>query len=291
MKRLLVTGASGFIGKRLTAELNGRYEIVTITLRDSNPSQINFQGVDVVVHLAGIAHRMEKTDSQLYYDVNHEKTMELAEHAKKCGVKQFVFMSTIKVYGVDFCLSAINEKTPCKPGEPYGRSKYLAEQGLIKLMSDNFIVSIIRTPVVYGAEVKGNILRLIQMANNRSFMPFGNISNKRSMIYIKNLIKYIDQIVIKQSPGIFLPSDDKPFSTTELVQKIIDCSERKVVLISIPRILRISLKILLSSIYNRLFGSLYVDNEETNKALDISNLTTREEGVKEMVVWYKSLSS
>ena len=138
-----------------------------------------------------------------YEKVNVTQTLELAKKAKASGVKQFVFMSTVKVYGEETNVGlprsarndSYNENSLCRPEDEYGKSKLKAEQELLKLKDDNFKVSIVRTPIVYGYGVKANIKSLINLVHKVPVLPFGNIENKRSMVYIGNLCHLVDTII------------------------------------------------------------------------------------------------
>ena len=111
MKTVLITGASGFVGQRFCVNNKDRYSIKTVSLQKAQIEDLDFSGVDVILHLAGIAHRMEKTDDSLYFEVNYELTKKLAEAAKEAGVGHFIFVSTIKVYGDDYEL--LTPETAC----------------------------------------------------------------------------------------------------------------------------------------------------------------------------------
>ena len=118
--RILVTGASGFIGQRFI-ELNGaKYELNPVSLQTVAVERIDFSKIDGVLHLAGIAHQMQQIDEQIYFDVNHTLTVSLAKAAKAAGVPHFLFMSTIKVYGELFEKEILSERTACHPEDAYG---------------------------------------------------------------------------------------------------------------------------------------------------------------------------
>jgi len=164
-KCILLTGASGFIGQGFIELNSEKYNIESHSLQKNKVSDIDFSRIYSVVHLAGIAHQMQKIDNQIYFDVNHHLTVELAKAAKANGVTHFLFMSTIKVYGEKKENEVLTEYSTCNPEDAYGKSKLQAEQALQQLESDTFKVSIVRPPLVYGPRVKGNMIRLIQLAD------------------------------------------------------------------------------------------------------------------------------
>ena len=216
-----------------------------------------------------------------YEKVNVTQTIDLAKKAKNYGVKYFIFMSTIKVYGEETDI-AYNENSDCNPQDNYGKSKLKAEQELLKLEDDSFKVSIVRTPIVYGYGVKANIKSLINLVNKVPVLPSGSIKNKRSMVYIGNLCHLVDEIIIQEKVGIFLASDDEPLSTTRLIELIANGLGKKVYLIKIP-FFESLLKLVKPSFHKRLYESLEVDNSETKKVLGFENKYSVEEGIRLML--------
>ena len=199
--------------------------------------------------------------------------MELAKKAKESGIKQFIFMSTVKVYGEETD-SKYSENSICNPEDDYGKSKLKAELELQKLEDEDFKVSIIRTPIVYGHGVKANIKSLINLINKVPLLPFGKIENKRSMVYIGNLCHLVDEVIIQQKAGIFLASDNKPLSTTRLIELIAKNLDKKIYLIKIP-FFESLLKLVKPSFHKRLYGSLEVDNTITKQKLNLSIIFTK----------------
>jgi len=135
-------------------------------------------------------------------------------------------MSTVKVYGEE-TTSVYTESTSCHPEDEYGKSKLKAEEELQKLEDENFKVSVIRTPIVYGYGVKANIKSLVNLVNKIPLLPFGKIENKRSMVYIGNLCNLVDEIITQQKSGIFLACDDEPLSTSRLIELIAKNLDKK----------------------------------------------------------------
>ncbi len=276
--KLLLTGISGFIGSYFKGKYSEKYDIKSFSFLNDDLKNIDLTDVDTVIHLSALVHQMGGVSKEEYERVNIVQTLELAKKAKENAIKHFIFMSTVKVYGEE-ANTPYTEKSDCNPQDDYGKSKFKAELELQKLEDDNFKVSIIRTPIVYGYGVKANIKNLISLVNKISILPFGDIKNKRSMVYIGNLCHLIDALVIKQKSGTFLACDDNAISTTRLIELIAKELDRKIVLIKIPFFKRL-LKLLKQSFYKRLYESLEVDNNVTKKMLDFKNLYAVEDGIK-----------
>lgn len=287
-KQILLTGASGFVGQRYVEMNSDYYEIVPCSLRKKKVSEIDFSNIDAVVHLAGIAHQMQKIDDQIYYDINHKLTLELAKRAKEKGTKHFLYMSTIKVFGENFDEKVLTEKADCNPEDPYGKSKLLAEKELKSIETDSFKVGIVRPPLVYGPRVKGNMIRLIQLAEKPVPLPFGDISNNRTMVFVDNLVLLCNRVTDTFASGVFLASDKKPVSTTKLIATIKSELSNNVSDFQIPNPLVSLLGKIKPGLKNRLFGSLQLNTELTNKQLNFEPKYSFEEGIKSMVDWYKS---
>ncbi|MGB6128401.1 MAG: NAD-dependent epimerase/dehydratase family protein, partial [Psychrilyobacter sp.] len=174
-KKIIVTGASGFVGRNFIGKYSNRYDIVPISLRTTKVEEIDFKGVDCILHLAALVHQMKGAPEEKYFEINRDLTKKLAISAKKNGVRHFVFYSTVKVYGYDGDLNnhnfILDINSECKPNDPYGQSKYEAEEILRKLESNvsaslnkqekEFEVAIIRPPMIYGTGVKGNMINLV----------------------------------------------------------------------------------------------------------------------------------
>jgi len=280
-KTVLLTGASGFVGSYFTKEYGSEYNINKFSFRNDSLKDLDLSNINTIIHLSALVHQMGGASKEEYEKVNVKQTIDLAKKAKSSGVKHFIFMSTVKVYGEETNI-AYNENSDCKPQDDYGKSKLKAEQELQLLSDDNFKVSIIRTPIVYGYGVKANIKNLINLVNRVSILPFGKIENKRSMIYIGNLCHLIDEIIIQEKAGIFLASDDEPLSTTKLIELIANNLDKKVYLLKIP-FFESLLKLIKPSFHKRLYESLEVDNSETKKVLNLVNPYSVEDGIRLML--------
>lgn len=289
MKKILLTGSTGFLGSYFINKYSAKYSIKTFSFLKDAPKGIsvghfnalNIKGIDAVIHLSALVHQLGGASTEEYERVNVTQTLDLAKKAKTSGVKQFLFMSTIKVYGEESD-SVYNETSQCNPQDEYGKSKLKAEQELQKLENGDFKVSIIRTPIVYGYGVKANIKNLVMLVKKVPILPFGDIDNKRSMVYIGNLCHLIDEIIIQEKSGIFLACDDKPLSTSKLIELIARGLDKKVYLFRIP-LFKTLLKFIKPSFHKRLYGSLVVDNTITKEKLTLKNPFTAEQGIKLMI--------
>ena len=293
--KLLITGSSGFVGNYFINKYKEKYDIRIFSFLKDDINTLDCNTIDIVFHLSALVHQMGGASANEYEKINVIQTIELAKKAKESGVKHFVFMSTVKVYGEE-TNSKYTENTVCNPEDDYGKSKLKAEQELQKLEDENFKISIIRTPIVYGYRVKANIKNLINLVNKVPVLPFGKIKNKRSMVYIGNLCHLVDEIITQKKSGIFLACDDEPLSTSKLIELIaknldlvkrsgcgtITLREKKMYLIKIP-FFETLLKILKPSFHKRLYGSLEIDNTITKEKLNLKNPYGVEDGIKLMI--------
>ena len=286
MEKILITGSNSFVGSNFIS-CTKYIETKEISLIDNNPEDISFDEVDVVLHLAAIVHQSIETPESEYFKVNRDLCLKVAEYAKKRGVKQFIFLSTFKVYGDIIPDSVVlNEQSACFPTDAYGRSKREAELGLLEIEEPGFIVSIIRTPLVYGIGVKANMLSLVKLVDTLPILPFGSMCNNRCYTFVENLVGFIDRIIEIKISGIFIAMDEKPLSTTELVRFIAKFLGKKVYLFRMPKLLTSLLKIFLPGFYNRLFGSFRSENTRTIEILKYKPHFSSEEGIEKTVLSY-----
>ncbi|KMO87665.1 hypothetical protein AB840_01875 [Megasphaera cerevisiae DSM 20462] len=233
MKRILITSEHSYIGNcfwHFIKQWDNKYNVDFMSVRDDKWKHFCFNEYDVVLHVAGIAHVEAKADqAELYYKVNRDLTIEIAKKAKISGVQQFIFMSSIIVYGENNTQNRciiIDKNTKPKPSSFYGKSKLEAEEGINKLQDDSFNIIIIRAPMVYGKKSKGNFSKLCRIAK---YIPiFPNIPNQRSMIYIENLCQVIKYIIDENSNGIFHPQNNEYVNTSNLVYTIARCNNHYV---------------------------------------------------------------
>ncbi|MCF6331356.1 MAG: NAD-dependent epimerase/dehydratase family protein, partial [Sulfurimonas sp.] len=229
---ILVTGASGFIGKYFIKHYKDIYNIKTFSFLKDDFDSLSLQSIDIIFHLSALVHQMDEASADEYERVNITQTMKLGQKAKNKGVRQFIFMSSIAVCGIQS--GVIHEDSTCNPITEYAKSKFKAENELLKLQDDEFCVSILRPPIVNGYDAPGNMKSLVSLVKKVPILPFGRIQNRRSMVYVGNLCHLVDKIIEKKASGIFLISDDKPLSTSRLIQLIANELDKKVYLVKIP---------------------------------------------------------
>jgi nucleoside-diphosphate-sugar epimerase len=286
MVKILITGASSFIGANFRNQSKFK-EIDEISLLDRCIKDIDFTPYDVVLHLAAIVHQSKKIADLEYFRVNRDLCLGVANLAKNAGIKQFVFLSTLKVYGKFTNANGLrNENSDCYPDDAYGKSKYEAEIGLMKLEDANFTISIIRTPLVYGEGVKANMANLIKLVDRVPILPFGKIDNKRNFTYTENLTGFIDRIISKRASGVFIAMDDFAVSTTDLVNYISKYLGKKNILVKLPAILFRICSIIIPETLDRLYGSLEFENSRTKQTLNFIPPFSTEEGIKNTVNFY-----
>ena len=259
-----------------------------ISVRNSIPNDIDFHNFDVVLHLAAIVqkHRRISKDDE-YFRINRDLCLSVAKQAKLSGIKHFIFMSTVKVYGrFENVSDSWNEDSPCFPDDIYGKSKYEAEIELKKIEAPYFKISIIRTPIVYGPGVKANMLRLVRLVERCPILPFAGVNNIRYYTYVENLIGFIDRIIETDISGTFLVMDDMSISTTNLVTFLSLFLNRKIHLFKMPNIFIKAGFHILPIYFESLFGSLYLDNNKTKKLLNYSPPFSTIEGLQKMIRSY-----
>lgn len=222
MKRVLITGANSFVGTNIEKWLMKDPENFSVDVVDTMNGVwklTDFTKYDVVFHVAGIAHVDPKPEmAPLYYKVNRDLAIEVAKHSKECGVKQFIYMSSRIVYRASKSLkgNVTNPETEPAPNDFYGDSKLQGENGLHELESSTFKVAILRPPMIYGSNSKGNFLRLGWLATKTPIFPAWH--NKRSMLYIDNLAEFVKQIIIHEFGGVFFPQNKELADTVEIVR-------------------------------------------------------------------------
>lgn len=280
MKKILSTGSKGYLGSSFLNQYKDKYLFRKFSLLNQKLEDINFDNIDAILHCAALVHQKVKHSYDKYHEINVSYPVKLAKLAKQNKVKQFVFISTISVYGEN--IKKLYENTICNPITFYGKSKLEAEKQLLELNDDNFIVSIIRPPMIYGKNAPGNIDSLIKLVKKLSIIPLGGIENKRSFISIQNLCHIVDEIITQQKAGIFLVSDDEPLSTSKLIKLISKNLDKKIYLIKIP-FFESLLKLFKPSFHKRLYGNLEIDNTITKEKLNLKNPYSVEDGIRLMI--------
>lgn len=286
--KILMTGSSGYVGNSFINYFSKKYDFMKFSLLHDSFNNIDLENIDTVLHCAALVHQKITHSHEKYLEVNVNYPVALAKKAKESGVKQFVFISTIAVYGEEDSL--LTENTACNPITSYGKSKLEAEKLLLELSNDDFVVSVVRSPMVYGKNAPGNIHSLVKLVNKMPILPFGKIKNSRSFVYIGNLCHLMDVLIEKKQSGVFLVSDDHSLSTTSLIRQISNALDKKVYLIKIP-FFEVLLKMLKPLFYKKLYKNLEVDNSFTKKVLGLKNLYTVENGIQLMICGEDSSNS
>lgn len=237
MKKVLITGANSYIGvsfdNYIKEHHSSEFDIDTVDMIDGSWREKDFSAYDVVYHVAGIAHadvgNVSEEVKAKYYAINTDLAIETAQKAKAEGVKQFVFMSSAIVYGDSAPYGKtkrITVDTEPQPANFYGDSKWQADKGVRELADDNFTVTVLRPPMIYGKNSKGNYPTLARMAKKLPIFP--NVQNERSMLYIENLCEFLAQVMIKNAGGIFWPQNAEYTITSEMVRMIADVANHKI---------------------------------------------------------------
>ncbi|NQP52732.1 NAD-dependent epimerase/dehydratase family protein [Streptococcus suis] len=259
MKRVLITGANSYIGtsfEKYVKENNVDFEIDTLDLLDPNWKNYDFSGYDSIFHVAAIVHKNEKKiEPNIYFSVNRDLAIKLANIVKEKGVKQFVFLSSMSVYGNHY--EEISFYTKEIPNTYYGKSKLEAEKLLEKLDSNSFKVVILRPPMVYGPNAKGNYSRLSKLS--KILVVFPKVENQRSMIFIDNLLEFIVQIILREKKGVFFPQNAEYVNTSELLKLIGHVHGKKIYLTKLFNPF-INLLFKFATI-KKVFGNLVYDKE------------------------------
>ena len=316
--KLLITGATGFLGKPLIKQLSNKFtksnifpvlrknstsfdEFSPIVVDDINSAtewSDKLQGIDCVIHCAARVHVMNEVDEdplEAFREVNVRGTLQLAQAAAKSGVKRFIFVSSIKVNGESTTgsLPYQSSDTP-NPEDPYGISKAEAEEGLKKLAEKTGMdVVIIRPPLVYGPGVKANFAAMLKLASTGVPLPFGCIkNNQRSMVYVENLISLVIECInnINAANQTFLISDDDDLSTKAFVQGLSKALGKSSFMLPVPyTVFSLAGKVLgKSAIIDRLCGSLQVDINHTKNTLNWQPPYSVEQGFAVTAKAYKT---
>lgn len=302
-KKILLTGASGFVGSSLLCGLSSSKFKVDPVYRHPNQSdersvlvpfidgktdwQNALQSVQIVIHCAGLAHRScEGADVKKYWDVNVHGTVKLAEDALAHGVKKFIFLSTVNVLGdcseVD---KPLNEESPYNPTDIYSLSKAAAELSLTKLCKNSGMdLIIVRPTLVYGSDVKANFLKLLLLVKSGLPLPFGSLECKRSLLSIQNLSDFVVRLVEFDNIGsqTFLVSDAESHSINNIINSIGIALDKRCRLFSVPdAVLKIAFKLFgFGQLEKRLFYPLEVDIEKAKTLLGWRPILTFEEALK-----------
>ncbi len=224
MLRVVITGKDSYIGNHVAAWLTKReedYEVEVLDVIGDGWKEYDFTGVDAVVHVAGIVHRKDCKDWLLYKSVNADLAVDVAKKAKAEGVRQFVFLSTMAVYGKGKRLrqNCIGKDTVEEPKDFYGKSKLLAERGLSALAGEDFFVSVIRPPNVYGKDCKGGYISgFAKIVKKLPIIPVAYTKVCQSMLYIDNLTELIRLMIEEPKTETVMPQDENAVTAAALMQ-------------------------------------------------------------------------
>ena len=226
MKRIVITGRNSYIGTHIEDWISNHrteWAVSMLNVRDDSWRNYDFTNTDVVIHLAGIVHQPQLQNREVYEEINVELTYNIANRAKMQGVKQFVFFSSMAVYGIEKLLvpNIITEDTPMNPQSLYGQTKLTAENRILKLNDQFFTVTIVRPPNVYGKGCKGKYIDgFTSIVKRFPILPYAYNNCRQSLIYIDNLCELVTRIIDLRKEGIFMPQDDSAVSAVELMNGI-----------------------------------------------------------------------
>ncbi len=310
---ILLTGATGFVGAALCESLCQQGYPLTAAVRRTSSSlpvaakqsligdlssdtdwSSALSGINTVIHLAARAHIMRDSATDplsAFRQTNTVATLHFAQQAADAGVSRFVYISSIKVNGENTGDTPFTPETCFTPSDPYGLSKYEAEQGLMKIAQQTDMeIVIIRPPLIYGAGVKGNFLSLFQWLNSGIPLPLGLIQNQRSLVYIGNLIDLIITCIKHPAAAnqVFLVSDSEDISTTELLRCMGSALGKSARLVPVqPKLIELCANLLgKQDAVQRLLGNLQVDISKTKQLLSWEPKIGMNEGLQKTAEWY-----
>lgn len=296
MKRILITGADSYVGcsvERYLLEYNGAqgrelYRIDTISMLDETWKNYDFAPYDTVFHVAGIAHadvgKVSEETKTLYYRVNRDLALETAQKAREQGVKQFIYMSSVIIYGDSAPLGSkkhITPNTPPAPANFYGDSKWQAEKGLRRLETETFHVAVLRPPMIYGKGSKGNYPVLSSLAGRLPVCPA--VFNERSMLYVENLAEFVRLLIDSGRGGIFYPQNAEYTVTAQMICLIGAVKGKRVRLWRIlnPFVtLAAKLPGKVGGLINKAFGNLTIDQSLSTRDFDGYRIYSLEESIR-----------
>ena len=317
MKKILVTGASSFVGQALCSSLLMQGYVIRAAVRSSDSMEpfggldvvvvgevgaqtdwsAALQGVDCVIHCAARAHVMHEKEADAlvaYRAVNVAGTQRLAEQASLLGVRRLVYLSSIKVNGEQTAPGSpfLFSDAPA-PEDPYGLSKFEAEQALWAVSAQTGLqVVVVRPPLVYGPWVKGNLLRLLRLVAFGVPLPFGALRNQRSLVGLSNLVDLL--LLCAECPAAanqtFLVSDGEDLSTTDLLRRLGKALHKSSCLLPVPSsVLEVGAQLVgKRAVAQRLLGNLQVDISRTREVLDWSPPVSVDEELKKTANWFLS---
>jgi nucleoside-diphosphate-sugar epimerase len=314
--RFLVTGASGFVGKKLCEDLiKGGHQVIGATRtridlegvqshsirswQDKCEWQDILKNVDVVFHLAGRVHVMNETSLDPLTDfraANLTNTVKLAEAVLESSVKKFIFLSSIHVNGVKTNGIAFNETNVPHPQDPYAISKYEAERRLEELFTNSPVELVtVRSPLVYGPGCGGNFLRLMHLVQRLPALPFGSFNNKRSMIFIGNLVDFLVQVAQFQNKkkSLYLICDGRSLSLAEVLSLLVKVGAKSAKVLRIPKVfIRLGMSLIgRAGEFRKLESELLIDSSMAFQDFQWKPKYNIEDGIRETMDWYLKVFS
>lgn len=260
MKKILITGEGSYIGNSVRDYLLGepdKYSVDMIDTMNFEPKASDFSGYDVVFNVAGIAHIKETAENRpLYFKVNRDLCINIAKAAKEGGVKQFILLSSMSVYGK--VTGRITKKTRPAPINAYGKSKAQADSAIAKLAGKDFRFACLRPPMVYGRDCKGNYQTLRKFALSSPVFP--TYRNQRSMVYIGNLCEFVKQVIDGEKSGLFFPQNSEYVNTSDMVSRIAKANKKNIRLTSL---FNPGIKLFPVNVVKKVFGSLTYEKVDT----------------------------
>ena len=302
-----VTGANGFIGNHLIKILKAKGYATRCIERGNSPDSFGIlnidkhtnwkealAGIDIVFHCAGAAHifKNDEYSQSKFKTVNEEGTIKLAEEAVRNGVKRLIFLSSIKVNGENTENGVyLNSKSPENPQDSYAKSKFNAEKKLMQISSEQGLeIVIVRPSLVYGPGVGANFLKFIKLVNTKIPLPFLSLNNKRSYIYVKNLVEFLIECSQNSNASgrTFLISDRHPLSTKELAIFIANAIGFSPAFFYMPKkfLLIITSLINKKKQFQKLSESLVLNPAEAYETLNWNPPYTTSKGIEDTVNWF-----
>ena len=314
MTSVLVTGAAGFVGRALCPALGAAGHQISVTVRrpettvalgqvqtrparDVGPEtdwRDSLAGIEAVVHLAARAHvnKTSPDETDLHRRINAKGAVRLAEQAAAAGVRRLIFLSTVKVNGEASGEVPFRESDPPAPADAYGRSKWEAEQGLAEVAArTGILVVVLRPPLVYGPHVKGNFLTLLEVCRKAPPLPLASVANRRSLIYLGNLVDAILSCLTHPQPrGTYVVRDGEDVSTPELIRRVATALGRPARLFPMPApMVRLAGRLTGNSdAVSRLVDTLVVDDGRIRRDLGWAPPFTMREGLAHTAAWFAS---
>lgn len=278
--KVLITGKNSYVGRAAALRLTeAGHEVEELDMIGNAWKEKDFSGFDCVFHVAGIAHDVKgKQNEGLYMAVNRDLAVETAEKAKNSGVKQFIFMSSMSLY--ENCKGNITADTPCSAKSPYGKSKLQADEKIREMSDENFKVAVLRPPMIFGKDCKGNFPRLVSLALKTPLFP--KIENKRSMLYIENLSEFVRLAVENRVEGVFFPQNPQYFATYAIVSTAAAAKGKKLRLTKLFNWL-VFLLMPFSKSMKKVFGSLTYDKSLSDTFEGKYNIVGNEDSIDKSI--------